>query len=356
MRRLAEIESTQAPVLSVYLDVRPEAHGERPAERVAFTALRERLRGIEGTIEPGSPALDSFRSDVARLGELADDDAFRSAEGLAVFACSDAGLWETFSANVPFETEVSAGPTADLFQLARLLDEHTGAVVAVLDTNTLRLFVTRRGGLVERHGRDEPSEEHERHDQGGWSQARYQRHIDEQDRRFAKEAAEAITALVDRERATRLVLAGEERAMSVLMDALPERIKDLAAGVEHLPLRAGRDEVEAEIRPLLEQVDRDASTSVADRAIAGVRAGELGVAGVEPTMQALEAGQVHELVLLDGAEIDEDLRAELVRQAALTDARVEVVPEHEGLRRLGGVAATLRFRISPPDRASAPQS
>jgi hypothetical protein len=61
-------------------------------------------------------------------------------------------------------------------------------------------------------------------------------------------------------------------------------------------------------------------------------------------------------VLLDGAEIDEELRAELVRQAALTDARVEVVPDHEALRRVGGVAATLRFRISAPDRAEGPPS
>jgi hypothetical protein len=36
-----------------------------------------------------------------------------------------------------------------------------------------------------------------------------------------------------------------------------------------------------------------------------------------------------------------------VRQASLTDARVEVVREHEGLRRHEGVAATLRFRIEP---------
>jgi hypothetical protein len=43
--------------------------------------------------------------------------------------------------------------------------------------------------------------------------------------------------------------------------------------------------------------------------------------------------------------MDEDLRAELVRQASLTDASVEIVRDHAGLARHEGVGATLRFRI-----------
>jgi hypothetical protein len=68
------------------------------------------------------------------------------------------------------------------------------------------------------------------------------------------------------------------------------------------------------------------------------------VIGIDDTMAALEAGQVDELVLDETAPIDEDLRAELIRQAALTDARVEIVRDHDGLRRFEGVGATLRYR------------
>jgi hypothetical protein len=62
-------------------------------------------------------------------------------------------------------------------------------------------------------------------------------------------------------------------------------------------------------------------------------------------MAALEAGQVDELVIDETAPLDEALRAELVRQASLTDARVEIVRDHAGLLRFEGVGATLRFRI-----------
>jgi peptide chain release factor subunit 1 len=345
IRRLAELEATEAPVLSVYLDLRPQASGESPARLPALTILRDRLRQVRDTLPPRGPAADSFSADSRRLWELVEDDELRSFAGLAVHACAAREVWEVTQASVPFETQVSAGPIADLYQLARLLDEHETSVIAVVDTSTCRLFVTRRGGLVERGGPDESPVEHTRHDTGGWSQARFQRHIDEQDKRFAKEAAGAIAQLVEREAAQRVVLAGDERAISALDEELPKQVHELVAHVERIEVDAGRDQVTEEIRPLLAAIEEAEGASVADRALGAIRAGGLAAGGLEPVMRALEMGQVLELVIDESADIDQQIRSELVRQAALTDARVESVNRHPGLERFDGVVATLRFRL-----------
>jgi Bacterial archaeo-eukaryotic release factor family 10 len=344
MRTLAEATSTEAPILSVYADVRPEAHGERPAERAELAVVRDRLNAIADTLEPHTPARTSFDADLARIEGFLDAADLRTTDGLAIFACDRIGLWEVIRSNAEYDTQVAAGPTAELFQLARLLDESVAAVVALVDSNTCRLFVTRRGALVERRGPDEPTDEHRRTDVGGWSQARYQRHVDWQDRRFAKEAAEAIDRLVQRERARHVIVAGDERIVPVLDAELPERVRSLVEHVAHLQMRSRPDEVREEIAPLLAALEEAEAQDVADRAIAGWRAGGLGVTGIDATMAALEAGQVDELVLDDVAPIDADLRAELVRQASLTDARVEVVRDHAGLAGREGVGATLRYR------------
>ena len=345
MRRLAEIESPEAPILSIYLDVRPEAHGERPGRRVELVVMRDRLRDITATYLAHDPARLSLDADVARIDRFLEDQTLDGVEGLAMFACNGNGLWETVKAPMAFETQVSAGPTADLFQLATLLEESEAAVVALVDTNTCRLFVTRRGSLVERPGPDEPPDEHERHHAGGWSQARYQRHIDMQDRRFAKEAAAAIERLADRVHARHLILAGEERTISVLKRELSPALDAILERVAHIDMRARPDEVEAELAPILTALRESEATEAVERVIAGVRAGELGVAGVDPVAEALELGQVHELVIDESAELDADLRAELVRLAARTAAEVVVVKDHPGLRALGGVGATLRYRV-----------
>ncbi|HEX2765246.1 MAG TPA: Vms1/Ankzf1 family peptidyl-tRNA hydrolase [Candidatus Limnocylindria bacterium] len=351
IRRLAEAESTEAPILSVYIDVRPEAHGERPAARSEIVKVREALEDIAADLEPHTPARTSVDADVKRIFRLLETEDLDGVDGLAIFACDRIGLWEVVRSREAFDTEVRVGPTADLFQLARLLDDQTSAVIAIVDTNTCRLFVTRRGGLDERPGPDEPPDEHKRHKQGGWSQARYQRHVDMQDKRFAKEAAAAIERLVERERPRHVILAGDERAMSVLDDELSEAVRPLVEYVARLEIEASRDEVREEVLPILAALEEADGQDAADRALAEHRARDLGVAGIDAVMAALEMGQVHELVIDEEANLDEELRAELIRQASLTDARVEIVRDHPGLRRYDGVAATLRFRISWPDRS-----
>jgi hypothetical protein len=77
--------------------------------------------------------------------------------------------------------------------------------------------------------------------------------------------------------------------------------------------------------PLLHALREAEDQEAADRVVAGVRSGELGVAGIDRVAEALEAGQVHELVIDEEAGVDPDLRAELVRQAAKTGADVLVV-------------------------------
>lgn len=345
MRRLADVVSPDAPVLSVYVDVRPEAHGERPAARPQLITVRDQLNAIERGLEAHTLAAESFAADRRRIDELLQGEDLRGIDGLAIFAGSRIGLWEVVRSQVEFDTNVHAGPTVELFQLARMLDDSVSAVIAMVDTNTCRLFVTRRGRILERPGPDEPPDEHRRHDQGGWSQARYQRHVDMQDLRFAKEAADAIDRLVARERAKHVVLIGDERATPILEAQLPERVRALVEHVAHLEMRAEATEVAELVEPLLAALEAAEDEELADRAIGAMRAGGLGIAGIDGTMAALEMGQVDELVIDEAVAMDEELRAELVRQAAATDAAVTVVREHAELARFEGVAATLRFRL-----------
>jgi hypothetical protein len=345
MRRLASAESSDVHVLSVYVDIRPQAHGERPAARPELTAVRHRLAAIQQTLAPHALLRESLDADVRRIHQYLEDEDLSGADGLALFASDATGLWEEVRAREPFTTQVAAGPTADLFQLARLLDDSESAVVAVVDTNTCRLFVTRRGGLDERPGADEPPDIHERQHSGGWSQARYQRHIDYHDQRFVGEAVAAIERLVADERAIHLVLAGDDRVIPLLDKALPDALRERVEHVAHLQMRAETNEVRAEVMPILAAIEEADATAVADRAVGAWMSGDLGVVGIDATMAALERGQVDELVIDEARAIDEALRAELVRQATLTDAGVEIVHEHDGLAQHEGVAATLRFRI-----------
>jgi peptide chain release factor subunit 1 len=345
MRRSAEHEVPDASMLSLYLDFRPEAHGERPYARAGLVVARDRLDEVIDEMPAHDPARRSLEADRRRLLAFLDDLP-RSVEGVAVFAAQSRGAWESVSLAAPFETDVANGPIADLYQLARAIDAESPAVIALANTTSCRLFTRRHGALFERGGPDDDPREHRRHDQGGWSQANFQRHIDEQDRRFAERVAEWVTGLVDAQRATAVLVAADERTSAVLVPRLPDRVRALLVDIRHISMHATRDEVEAEVGPLLDALTADRASRVADRALAGHQSGELGVAGIERVRGMLAAGAVSELVVEQraAAAMDRWDRAELVRSAVLTDASIAMPREHDALRAAEGVAATLRFR------------
>ncbi len=345
MRRLAELEPGDLPMLSVYLDMRLQATGEDPTTRSGLVVLKDRLREIEKTFPPRGAELDSFRADTARIEEYIARDFGPDAHGLALFACAGRDLFEEVEASVAFDNQVTVGPAPDLFQLARLLDGLETAVVALVDTNTARLFVTRRGWLDEVGGQDDDPKYYGKRSVGGWSQARYQRHTDEVRARFAREVATELDGLVERTGATRVILAGDEVAIPHLRDALSGRVAPLVHDeVLRIDIRAPQDAIKGEIAPLLAAAEADDARSTAERLVGAVRAGGLGVAGVAATRAALERGQVDTLLLDPQAEVDEETRGALVRLAAATSGGVEVVEGHEPFRRLGGVGALLRYR------------
>jgi Bacterial archaeo-eukaryotic release factor family 10 len=345
LRALAEIEPGELPVLSVYLDMRPHATGESPALRAGTVVLRKRLREIEKTYLPRGPELDSIRADAARIDGYLDDEYDVAADGLALFACDGRDVFETVETGAPFQDQVTVAPQPDLFQLARLVDDHETAVVAVVDSNTSRLFATRRGVLREVGGADQdPKYFRTRPMVGGLNQASYQRHNAGLRAQFARETAAELERLVDAEGASRVVLAGDEVAIPLLRDALSPRVADLVKDVLRLHIRAPLDTVAEEVEQVLAAAEAEDGQTTADVLVGSVRAGGLGVAGLDETRAALEHGQVDELLLDPAAELDEATRGELVRLAQLTSATVEVVEGHDGLQRLGGVGALLRYR------------
>ncbi|HEU4782812.1 MAG TPA: hypothetical protein VFS83_05685 [Ktedonobacterales bacterium] len=347
LEKMASFDPGDALVLNVYLDMRPHATGESPGVRHAQVILKDRLRTIEKTLLPRGPALDDFRADAARVQRFFDEHAEPYLEGLAIFACNRHQLFETLESGVPFDDFVALEPLPDLFQLARLIDEHETSVVALVDTNTARMFVTRRGFLHEVPGVKGDKFSSSKRNTGDLNHKNYQRRVQNSRLDFAREMARELEALVAHEQATRVILAGDAVAIPLLHQALSPQLEPLISEqILSLDIRAGRDEVHAEIRPLLAQIEEDESHSVADRLIEEVQRQGLGVVGPQETRDALTHGQADTLVLAAETPIDAQERNELVHLASQTGADVETVQGHETLIDAGGVGALLRYQVS----------
>jgi peptide subunit release factor 1 (eRF1) len=322
--------------------------GARPVEHPGLVVLRQRLHEIVQSFWPRGVAYDAAQADAERIVWYAAGQASPRARGLALFASAQHGLFETLKAPEPFANEVSVRAEPSLFQLARLLDDAETAVVAVVALNVARLFVLRTGQLIPLARRaDDPKLYHKIRATNAMNQKHYQHHADMMRADFAHQVANMIEQLVRREGAQHVIVAGELEAIARLRQALPPPITGILS--EHSPrldAHAPMRTIFAAVEPLLRAAEREEERGVVERLLEGVRADELGVAGLEPTRMALRAGQVDVLVLSAQAAFPPQTRSALIELALRTSARVEVVEENATLDHLGGVGALLRYRLA----------
>jgi len=348
LRRLADWPATDLPVISAYLDLRPQSAGDNPQVRSGQIVLRARLREIERELEPHTPAHESLLADTQRLERYIDEEALPGARCLALFSCHGAERrWEALHTSVVLEDDVRAGALPRLRPLARLADARE-SLIALADTNTLRLFALRSGALQEIGLLDDEPDDYSQFAGGGWSQARFQRHVEEHRQAFAQLAAAAIEEVAARESVQVIVLAGDEVAIPLLTEALPKPLAERTRGSLRIDTGASPEEVEQEALPFLEAIGAQAAAEAADRLVGAQRSGGLGSAGLERTLEALRLGQVAELLVDTAGEFEEERIEEAIRLAASTDARIRFCSDHGGLRKLGGVGGLLRFDLHGP--------
>jgi peptide chain release factor subunit 1 len=343
--RLATFEPTGLPFLSVYVDARPDNTGREHWQPIVRKELGERAK----TYGKRTAAREDFDRDAERALEWLEREPPPSANGVALFTCTSAGVFETIALPVPLaDTEVYVAPRPHLYPLARALDRYRRYAVAVTDTNLARIFVVAVGTIEPRGAVTSPKLS--RTDAGGWSQARYQRHVDEHRAEHTREVVEALERIVREERIDHVALAGNEAAVALVRSQLPKPLAALVTELPHVTVDASAARILRETLDIMPQQDARDDAERVQRMYDAYRAGGLAMIGLAGTRAALENGQVHELLLVASPDKLEGPNGaatadELVAKARQTDARVTFIEDAGLLAEAGGVGAFLRFRL-----------
>lgn len=375
--RLAAWEPTGVPVLSLYLDTRPDDTGRRTFDIVLRNELAKRLE----TWPASSPERASLDADVERLWRYLGDELKPSTKGLALFACSASGLFEALQFEVPLERLIVLGDRPHLYPLARVLDQYPRYAAVLADTTQARIFVFSTGRRERELEVPGPHTKH--HKVGGWSQARYQRHVEHIQLQHVKEIVATLDDLVRRERIGHIVLAGDEVVIPMIREQLPKHLEERILDIVRMDQRTPAHEVLAATLDVLRQKDAESDEEVVAMLLGEYRRGGLAVVGIDATLWALRQGQVDTLVLpasadrIEGAKIRPagdavpaagvgaglsavDTRAaarrptaetppeleaagELVALARQTSARLRFIENADLLAPAGGVGALLRY-------------
>jgi peptide subunit release factor 1 (eRF1) len=392
--RLAAFEPAPYPVVSLYLNTQPGQTGRDQFE----SFVRKEFAARSRTYEAGSPERESLDTDLERITQYLNDELDPAANGVALFACSAGELFETIQMTAPIERHwLSIADRPSLYPLARIESLHPRYAAVLADTNAARIMVFATGEVVA--AREIRGVKTKRTSQGGWSQARYQRHIENFHVQHAKDVIDALDKIVQQENIAEIIIAGDEVVMPLLREQMPKHLSEKV--VEHVRMNLNTPEQQL-IESALDAMTRVRSQTEREKveaAVGGFRSGGLGVVGPQDTLEALIKGQVDELLItaslrelqpvgalrrssgrpepgsrggltqptasdsleavlpepvLETVAAGEPAEArtetvrladELITKAAQTGARITFVKDPELLKDYGGVAAILRFSI-----------
>jgi peptide chain release factor subunit 1 len=377
--RLAAFEPAPYPVVSLYLNTQPGQTGRDQFH----TFVRKEFAARGRTYPAGSPERESLDSDLERISRFLDAEIDPAANGVAVFACSAGELFEAVQMSAAIDDHwLYIGDQPHLYPLARIESLHPACAIVLADTNAARIMVFAAGEVV---SQDEVTGvKTRRTSQGGWSQARYQRHIENFHLLHIKEVVEALERIVQRENIPEIVVAGDEVVLPLLREQMPKHLQQKVVDHVRMNVNSPLDQLIGSSLDALRRARGEGEREKVDAAVGGFRSGGLGVIGPEDTLEALVKGQVDELLISsrlrslqpvgtqaastaadslgavlpepvlepiaagEPAEADAEmvrLADELVTRATQTSAKITFIEDAELLADYGGAAAILRFKI-----------
>src|SRR4051794_40141932 len=192
LRRLAELRPESGKALSFYLNLDPSEVATAEARiskmRSLVTEADRRLKDADGLSHDERTALSD---DIGRVRSFLLNGSFslKGAHAVALFVCGPADLFEAIKLPRAIESDVLIDDSPYIEPLADLASVGQWCVLLV---NRRRSRILR--GSVEGFEQiaDFTDDVHGQHDQGGWSQARYQRSVDNEAAAHVKRTADAL--------------------------------------------------------------------------------------------------------------------------------------------------------------------
>ena len=332
------------------------ARAERQLDERRGMLAHDERQALQGDLER---IADWFESEFSREG----------VRGVAVFAAELDRLFLPLPLPWPVEDGARIAKQLYLAPLVRLVGQGDGALVVYVGRERGDVYRLRAGELVPLV--DETADVPGRHDQGGWSQSRYERHIETIVDRHLREVADALDRSVRGLRRVRVVLAGTEETRAGFEALLAPETRAALVGWVAAEAHVDPPRLLEAARPLLDEWRTGREEELLARWREEAARNGRAATGWEETLQAASDGRVELLLVQEGADrpayvcpacgraqaadgtcpLDgttlqpADTGLDLAVHQTLTHGgTVEVIgEEHRDLEPVGGLAALLRF-------------
>lgn len=382
IEELLQYHDRQHPVISLYLNLTPPRDFTielRSLVHAAGKELKESEDYNENQLRELEDLLETLKNHVR-------DAVSRKSIRLLVIFASSGGLWREFGFPIALQSRIVVEATPYVRPLTILLDEFHRYCIVVIDSSKARIFSLYMGEFEEHPDVFIQSDVPDRVNvkismtgdlavgvRGGLGAERIQRHIKDHIHRHLKHVAEQTFKIFREEKFDKLIIAGAgDKVLPWFQDHLHSHLKEHLIGQFFAQPEDNDEELKDKAIQEAQKAERLHEHRLIEQLMDQKGPGGKAVLGVEPTLEALLAGQVHTLIIrhdfkesgytcrsdhilsthlktcpLCGQPMKEvsDLGEEMVDEALFQGAEIEhVFASHEDFNPYG-VGALLRFTI-----------
>jgi peptide chain release factor subunit 1 len=367
INKLLDFEPGKEPFVSIYLNTEANETGKKNFDVFLKKKISEQLDKFDSNSEDRK----NFESGAERIRDYVDG-LDPSVQGAAIFLCAPKDFFQTYEFRVPFDEDLFfVFDRPDIYPLVRLVSQNRRFIIVQADTNSAHIYIVSRGEVLSRD--DFQNVKTNRTEVGGWSQMRFQRHVENFHKQHAKEVIAELERLVSDEHIESVILAGDETIIiPLLRDEMSKELSDKVIGT--IPLNVHTPEYEV-LEAAVAEMHRRATFEdlkkirlLEEQNYEGGR----GVMSFENVLSALLNGQVQELYIsadFDAIDynigqvneifkdyspgLDETLPSakrtglvidELLRLAAGSADDIRFIEDASLLKKSGGVGALLRYQ------------
>jgi peptide subunit release factor 1 (eRF1) len=367
LRELARLRPEGHKVLSLFLNLDPS---EFPTPRDRSVELDSLLNVVEGELREDSldhAQREELKRDVARVRSYFNDEFdAKGTRGVVVFSATGAGLFEVVRLPSPVSSEVVIDDSPFIEPLTQLPGSD-GYCVLLINRQFARILVGNSTAM--REVASIVDDVHGWHDQGGWSQSRYQRGIVKETSDHVKHAADELFKQFKRGTVQRLIIGTPDELRSAIEHKLHSYLRDRIAGWIDVDVRSTPSEVASEAAAVITADERNNEREWLDRLRSELGRNARGVAGLGDTLEALNGRRVETLLIQSGFRASgfatagadflateaatapngeelhrrDDVIESAIESALEQAAEIVFVRHHPDLEPLGNIGAVLRY-------------
>jgi peptide chain release factor subunit 1 len=377
LRDLEKDKSLRAPVASIYFNLDKKT----PEGQHYLAELRRQLSIVNKQILTRYKKPDLLQESlqqeiVPKILTFIDEKVLvnPNTRAIAVFA----SLLKTSGTNNqrmvfcalprPVRSQAHVEETAFVRPLMFLLDQYEPYAVITANRHVASFFMVSMGEIHER--KEFLSDIPKRHDEGGWSQKRFERKIESMVEKHVQRVAQFAVKRLKENDTRRIVLGGDDNIVHLLKSNLPEReLKMVIGTIPSNPHESINETLERTLEIASEAEKASEKTAVQELRDALAHIGNA-VSGIEETLNAVNDKNVAKLLLYNDFHIEgslcnncqmlftpitqcpncdvqtkhlDDLAEEIAERVFDEKGEVEFVIDSIDLEALGKIGAILRY-------------